>query len=506
MNVDNYLMYLRKSRADDPNETVAEVLEKHYDILQKLSIDKFGEPINENNIYREVVSGETIQERPEIQKVLRRMESDSILGVLVVDPQRLTRGDLIDCGTIINAFKYSHTLIICPTKTFDLSHTHEGINYDEKIFKMELNSGSEYLEYTKMILNRGRKLSVSKGNYIGSIAPYGYNRITIGKDYTLSINDIEAQAVKLIFKMYNDGNGYSKIATILDNMSYLPRNTKKWSSSVIKDILCNEVYIGKIRWNHRKEEKIIRNGIMNRIRNRQGNYDLFNGKHEAIISEETFYKAKDKMGKNPRINTDRKMINPLSSLMYCKKCKRAIIYRTYIKDGKIKSSPRYLCNNQKNCHVKSALASEIILSLIDVLEQMISDFEFKINDNNQTYIDAYQIMIDKLNNQLKEIENRQNELYDLLESKIYTRDVFIKRNDKLSLERKEAQDKLNKAILNAPDKIDYKEKIKQFKNVISLLKDNDIDAEIKNRFIKEIIDYIEYDNIDDKIILDVYLK
>ena len=89
MYADNYLMYLRKSRADDPNETIEEVLRKHYEILQKYAYDKFGENIKEENIYREVVSGETIEERPEIKKVLQRMESPDILGVLVVDPQRL---------------------------------------------------------------------------------------------------------------------------------------------------------------------------------------------------------------------------------------------------------------------------------------------------------------------------------------------------------------------------------------------------------------------------------
>ena len=93
-----YLIYLRKSRQDDANETIQEVLEKHETQLQEFAMRKFGGRIPEENIYREVVSGESIEDREEMQKVLARIESPDIKGVLVVDPQRLSRGDLEDCG------------------------------------------------------------------------------------------------------------------------------------------------------------------------------------------------------------------------------------------------------------------------------------------------------------------------------------------------------------------------------------------------------------------------
>ena len=308
--IDNYIMYLRKSRADDPNETVEEVLAKHETILQNFSISKFGERIPDKNIFREVVSGETIDDRPMIKKVLKMIENDDILGVLVVEPQRLTRGDMIDCGTIINAFKYSSTLIITPTKTFDLSFSSDGINYDEKILKMELSNGSEYLDYTKMIMNRGRLLSIEKGNYISSVPPYGYDKTIINKNHTLKINDTESQAVKLIFDMYAEGNGYLKIAAKLNELGYKPRKAKTWSASVIKDILGNETYTGKVIWNHRKEIKVMKDGKMERVRPRHKDYIVRDGKHPAIISEELYDKVQERMGNNPRVKKDRKMVNP----------------------------------------------------------------------------------------------------------------------------------------------------------------------------------------------------
>ena len=162
-----YLIYLRKSRQDDPNETVEEVLEKHETILQEYAQREFGGKIPEENIYREVVSGESIDDREEMQKVLARIEDPRIKGVLVVEPQRLSRGDLEDCGRLINDLRYTHTQVVTPYMTYDLEKKME-----RKFFQDELLRGRDYLEYTKEILLRGRISAVKRGCYSGNYAPY----------------------------------------------------------------------------------------------------------------------------------------------------------------------------------------------------------------------------------------------------------------------------------------------------------------------------------------------
>ena len=118
----DFLLYLRKSRADNEYETVEETLAKHETELQNFAIRLLGAKIPECNIFREVVSGETIQERPDIQKVLSAIESGSVRGVFVIDPQRLSRGDWEDGGKILSSFKYSDTLILTPAKIYDLNN------------------------------------------------------------------------------------------------------------------------------------------------------------------------------------------------------------------------------------------------------------------------------------------------------------------------------------------------------------------------------------------------
>lgn len=78
------LMYLRKSRSDNPYETVEEVLSRHETMLQEYAEKAYGYRIPESQIYREVVSGEKIHTRPEMQILLKRIESSDVKSVLVV--------------------------------------------------------------------------------------------------------------------------------------------------------------------------------------------------------------------------------------------------------------------------------------------------------------------------------------------------------------------------------------------------------------------------------------
>ena len=111
---DEVLVYLRKSRSDDPLLSVEEVLRRHETILDEWAEKNLKGPVPEENKYREIVSGETIADRPEIQKVLRLIESPKIKAVLVVEVQRLSRGDLEDAGRLIKLLRYTDTLVITP--------------------------------------------------------------------------------------------------------------------------------------------------------------------------------------------------------------------------------------------------------------------------------------------------------------------------------------------------------------------------------------------------------
>ena len=250
--VNQIIIYLRKSRGEE-GESLEEVLERHEKILQDYALKVFGAKIPQENIYKEVVSGENIDERPEIQNVFHRLSDHDIKGVLVVEPQRLTRGDFEDMGRVLNIFKYSNTLVVTPVKTYDLDN-----QFDYKILKMELMQGNEYLDYTKTILNRGKRTSLDMGYFISSTPPFGYDREKIkkpnGKDkgYKLVINEKEAPVVRMIFELFVESMGTQELADFLNSQGYESRSGKEWNYGMVRNILENETYYGFLVWEKRQ--------------------------------------------------------------------------------------------------------------------------------------------------------------------------------------------------------------------------------------------------------------
>ena len=237
---DQVIIYLRKSRSDDPNQTMEEVLEKHETMLQEYAERELGGRIAENNIYREVVSGESIEERIEIKKVLARIEDPNIKGVLVIEPQRLSRGDLMDCGRLINSLRFTKTQVLTLMMTYDLENKME-----RKFFQDELMRGRDYLEYIKEILFRGRLAAAKRGEYIIAVPPYGYKKI-VNEDgaNTLEIVEEHAAIVRQIFDWrVNEGVGACVIARRLDKMGITPPRGTYWPNQTISKILQNKHYL-----------------------------------------------------------------------------------------------------------------------------------------------------------------------------------------------------------------------------------------------------------------------
>ena len=113
-----YCIYLRKSRQDLEAEARGEgdTLARHRRTLTELA-EARSLPVGA--IYEEVVSGDTIAARPQMQRLLQEVEAGQWRGVIVMEIERLARGDSIDQGIVARAFKYSETRIITPFKTFD---------------------------------------------------------------------------------------------------------------------------------------------------------------------------------------------------------------------------------------------------------------------------------------------------------------------------------------------------------------------------------------------------
>ena len=491
---DEIYAYLRKSRTDDPLLSVEEVLAKHEAILDEWAERNLGEKIPEKNKFREVVSGETIADRPEIQTVLKGIESPKIKAILTVEVQRLSRGDLEDAGRLIKLLRYTNTLVITPTKTYDLRD-----EYDRDAFERELKRGNEFLEYQKKIMNRGRLLSVSQGNYIGSRPPYGYNKVWVmegkRKCPTLAINEEEANVVRMIFDMYvNQDMGRPSIAYRLDELGIKPPLGKHWSPEGLKDLLENVHYLGKVKWNWRKTVTIVEDGeiIKTSPKSKIGEYLIYEGKHEAIISEELFNAALEKQGRNHRAKPTTKVRNPFASILYCK-CGYAMTLRTYKYHN---GEPRLLCRDQKHCQTGSCTYKEMENTVVDILKQCISDFEIRIKNDQGDSIKLHEKLLKSLEKKMQELEAKELAQWEAQAnpdpSQRMPADIFKILNEKLLKEKDEVKEAMCNARKSAPSPIDYREKLFRFKEALDALLDPNVDALQKNKLLKACIERITY--------------
>ena len=486
------LDYLRKSQSDDPRLTVGEVLAKHEQMLDdwmERNLPGLGK-VPEGNKYREVVSGETIDSRPEFLKVLRRIESPKIKAIKCVEPQRLSRGSLKDIGHLVELLRYSGTIVITMQYTYDLRD-----DRDRDLFERELMRGNEYLEYYKRIQQNGRLLSVQNGNYLGQHAPYGFKKITIkeGKETcpTLEPHPDQAPVVKMIFEMYRDGLGMVRIADRLNEL-HLPSPTgKKWSRESIPTILGNIHYIGKVRWNYRPNVKSVEDGVVVVKRPRAEEYLVYEGKHPAIIEQELWDAVQAIRGKIPRNKKNTNGFNPLAGVMFCK-CGRVMSARPYKNKGVEFCEPRFVCSNQRECKSASARMSDVMKKVVQELQEAIADFEVRIERGNDDSVQIHEQLVKRLEKRLHELRELEIKQWDEKTKGGMPDHVFERLNGETVAEIEEVRQALCTARDSVPEPIDLQKKVTCFRAALEALQDPDAPVREKNMLVKECIERITY--------------
>jgi len=482
---EQYLIYLRKSRKDDPNETVEEVLSKHERDLQELALRLFGGRIPEENIYREIGSSESIDDRAEMLKVLARIEDPNVRGVLVVDPPRLSRGDLTDCGRIVNDFRYTNTLVITPRDSFDLS-----VKRDRRYFQDELLRGSDYQDYVKDVLQRGRENAVKRGCFIMQNAPYGYDKVKIGKDHTLEPND-NADVVRMIFEWYvNEGISWYKMAQRLDEMGIPAPKGGKWHKEVLSRMVRNQHYAGKVVYNSRPTTTVMENGERKkrRLKSAPENVIIAEGKHPAIIDRELWERAQEKVQNAPRLRDDGKLSNVLAGLLRCSCC-------GYMMDRRpLPSGARYFCpaRGRKQCF-KSVKCDTVLDALRIALEEAeLPALRSKVENDEGNARKTQERIIAKLKKQMDDYREQEDHQYELLETKKYTQELFDRRNAQLRAKMEECEKQLYLARSVMPKSVNYAERVVALEAAITALHDPEASTTEVNKVLKAIIERIEF--------------
>jgi hypothetical protein len=395
---------------------------------------------------------------------------------------------------MMKLLKLTNTFVITPQFIYDLRDERD---WDD--LERELKRGNDYLKYTKKILNRGRLLSVSQGNYLGNVPPYGFDKCVVmdgkRKCPTLKENKEQADVVRMIFDMYvNKEMGATRICRYLDSLHIPPPKGKKWSPPSVQDMIPNIHYVGKVRWNFRKTITVVEEGeiLKRRPLAKIGEYFIFEGRHEGIIPEDLFNAAQEKMGRNHRAKAKTKVRNPLAGLLWCK-CGRAMSLRTYKAHN---SPPRLLCDGQTHCGSGSCLYDEMLDRVATILQQCIEDFEVRIKNNEGDSIKLHARLIKNLEKKMKDLQAKELSQWESQSdpdpAKRMPQEIFQQLNAKLLKEKEEIQQALCKAYESMPAPVDYEEKAATFRAALDALKNPEVSAEEKNKLLKACIDRIEY--------------
>lgn len=223
-------LYLRKSRGEEDAD-----LEKHRYILREICV-KHGWKYVE---YVEIASSETIEYRPKFQKLLADVEEGIYDAVLVVDYQRLGRGELEDQGKIKRIFRDSETYIVTPDKIYNLVDDTDDLLVDVR----GLLARQEYKTITRN-LQRGKKIGARLGNWTNGTPPYPYVYVAERKGLVVetSKNSIYQELKEAVL----EGQHLAPLGYALNIRGIPGPKGGMWHGNTIRRLLLDETHLGRI--------------------------------------------------------------------------------------------------------------------------------------------------------------------------------------------------------------------------------------------------------------------
>lgn len=424
-------LYLRKSRQDveldlaSGGDTLARHRAALFDLARRYDLTV-------TNVYEEVVTGDTIDGRPQMLQLLMDVEDGKWDAVLCMDIDRLGRGGMRDQGRILDTFKWSNTSIITPDKIYRL-----GDDLDEEQIEFKAQMARFEYRQIKKRLARGRAASEAEGKFIGNVPPYGYSRekLTGQKGWKLTVEPAGASTVRQIFRWYTGEGcarlGVAQIVRRLNELHIQPPKGNDWTNWSVRSILSNEEYYGVIRSGNRPAKKVIENGTVRITRPRASRDEirLYPGLHEPLITKEQFELAQSYLSSNKSRPGPKQVAtkNPLHGLVICDRCGRSMVRRPY-KDRRASLLCPYT-----SCSTVSTDLDVIESDILDGLRLWLA--EFPLGEAPEPAAD--QLL--PLQNAVKDAEAERAQLqkqkakaYELIEQGVYTVEIFTQRMQELS--------------------------------------------------------------------------
>ena len=409
-------------------------------------------------------SGKSIEGRVSFNQMMEDIKSgkDGVSYVLVFKLSRFGK----------NAADVLATLQVMQDFGVNLICVEDGIDSSKDAGKLMISVLSAVAEIERENIRvqtmEGRMQKAREGKWNGGFAPYGYSLI----DGKLEVNEEEAVAIRMIFDQYVntdlDANG---IAKYLENhgIHKIARQNGKnplFDAALIRRIIQNPVYSGKISYGRRRTEKV--HGTRNEYRQvKKDDYLLVDGLHEALVSEEVWEQAQVKVAaqakKYEKVNRDkREKIHLLSGILKCPVCGAGMYGNKSIKKRKDGSNYKdfyyYGCKHRNmtrghKCDYKKQVHEEMLdASVAEVISKLVSNPKFSDLIRSKINMEVDTSALDQ------EIANYEKQLRQLYHNK----DTILTDIDSLDYEDKHYQRRktdLENRLYKTYDKIDKAEEL-----------------------------------------------
>ena len=373
------------------------------------------------------ISGGKIKNRPGILELINDVQSNKVAKVVVWKTNRLAR-NLLNQLEIAREFEQNDVSLISLTESIDTS-TPTG----KMMLSMLGMIGEMERDTIAQNVAMGMKARARDGKWNGGKV-LGYDLVDSGNlnkkgrpEKVLKINDAEAETVKLIFDLYKSGKGYKAIANEVNHSGHRTKKGNQFAISTIREILLNPVYHGYIRYNVRV------NWNEKRRKNKNPDPIIVEGKHEAIIDDETWDIVQERLsntlGKPSKVHNG---TYPLTGILKCPSCGSGMVLSRTIntnKDGTKRRLDYYSCGSWKNkgssvCKsngIRVDKANEFVFKKIN---QLLNDDKLIQNVVNQINADRKAACSDATGKKA-ELEKTRKKINDELQKLSQKRDSAI---------------------------------------------------------------------------------
>src|SRR5215467_11518375 len=220
---------------------------------------------------------------------------------------------------------------------------------------------------------RSMKENARQGFWNGATPPLGYKLIEVEKRGTkikkkLDIDPVEAETVRLIFKLYLCGDGSSgalgvkEVVKWLNGRGYRSRRGNSFGVGQVHKLLTNTVYIGRWKFNQ----------ASSKTGERKAENEVVEIPVPTIIEPDAFEQVQRQLqARSPKRQAPRVTTGPilLTGLAVCATCRGGMTLRT----GTSKGGRVYRYYTCSNCATKGKTACKGRSIPMDKLDRMITD-------------------------------------------------------------------------------------------------------------------------------------